>query len=306
MFFFPFQVDLRLLRFPALTVLIMVLCTLIYYDQWRSEKRWASAEDFACEHQDDSLRWLLQKEGASCAQLARMLVQAPDPQASLDRLIDDVAAEPYASDLGGRGDIATLLNGFWGNLKALGHSPPLTERLLYHPEQWSPWRSITSALAHGSWGHLLGNMLYFYLFGSMVEAILGPLLYLGLLLALAFGTAACYSLVSLGHHAPPTLGLSGVIYGVMSLFAWFLPEARIRTLYWFLLRGGVTLIPAWLMVGWYVCGDLYSQLSGGSKGVNLVAHLSGALLGFLIGLIFLGARRARLHEETAHLLVPDQ
>ena len=92
----------------------------------------------------------------------------------------------------------------------------------------------------------------------------------------------------------------------MSLFAWFLPEARIRTLYWFLMRGGVTLIPAWLMVGWYVAGDLYSQLSGGSKGTNLVAHLSGALLGILIGLIFLGARRARLREETAHLLVPDQ
>lgn len=306
MFFFPFQVDLRLLRMPVLTILIMLLCTLIYYDQWRSDRRWNSAIEFACAHQDDTLRWLLQKEEQRCEALAAMLVQAPDPQARLDQLIDAVAAEPYASELGGRGDIATLLDGFWANLKALGRSPPLTSRLMYYPDHWNPWRSITSALAHGSWSHLAGNMLFFYLFGSMVEAILGPLAYLGLLAALALGTDVFYSLLSIGRHAPPTLGLSGVIYGVMSLFAWFLPEARIRTLYWFLMRGGVMLIPAWLMVGWYVAGDLYAQLTGGSRGINLVAHLSGALLGFLTGVLFFGARRTQLREETAHLLVADR
>jgi membrane associated rhomboid family serine protease len=306
MLFFPFQVDLRLLRFPALTLLIMLLCTLIYYDQWRSDRRWSESIGFACEYQDDSLRWLLQKREQSCEALAATLAQAPDPQARLDALVAEVAAERYASDLGGRDDIAALLNGFWGKLKALGGSPPLTERMLYYPDRWSPWRCLTAALAHGSWGHLLGNMLFFYLFGSMVEAILGPLAYLGLLAVLALGTGLSYSLVTLGHHAPPTLGLSGVIYGVMSLFAWFLPEARIRTFYWFLVRVGVTLIPAWFVVAWYVGGDLFTQLNGGSKGVNLVAHLSGALLGFIAGVLFFRARRSRLREETAHLMVPDR
>lgn len=305
MFFFPFQVDLRLLRFPFLTILIMLLCTLVYYDQWRSDKRWAGAVEFACAHQEDSLRELLQKEEIRCGELGDLLVQTPDPRPQLDQMIDEAAAEPFASDLGGREGIAASLNGFWTSLKALGGSPPLTPRLVYQPGHWNPWRSITSALAHGSWSHLLGNMLFFYLFGSMVEAILGPLAYVGVLVCVAVGTDIAYSLVSLGHAAPPTLGLSGVIYGVMSLFAWFMPDARIRTLYWFMMRGGVTLIPAWIVVGWYVAGDLFSMLTGGSQGINLVAHVSGALLGVVAGMLFFQPRRARLREETAHLLTPD-
>jgi membrane associated rhomboid family serine protease len=305
MFFFPFQVDLRLFRLPVLTVLIMLLCTLIYYDQSRSMARWNDAIGFACAHQEESLRWLLQQEHRTCPWLAQELVLAHDPQAALDQLIDDTAGGPYSERLGGRDDIAQLLNGFWQNLRNLGGSPPLTSRLVYRPDSWNPWRAITSSLAHGSWGHLIGNMIFFYLFGSMLEAILGPLRYLAALVGLALGTCLVYSLVNAGHHGPPTLGLSGVIYGVMSLFAWFMPEARIRSVYWFLMRGGITLIPAWLVVGWYVAGDIYSLSTGGGHGVNLVAHVSGAILGYLAGPLLFQGRKDWLREETKGLLAPD-
>lgn len=307
MFFFPFQIDLRMFRVPVLTIALMALCTLIYYAQSRSDKRWNDAEQFACDKLDDSMRWLLQQRAQSCDALAEQLIEARDPQGEVNQLIEQTAAEPYASDLGGREDIAALYNDFWSRLRSLGRSPPLTSRLMYYPERWNPWRAITASLAHGSWGHLIGNLIFFYLFGSMVEAILGPLLYLGVLLLLAEGTHLVYSMASIGHHGLPSLGLSGVIYGVMSLFAWFMPEAQVRVFWFFLMRFGVRMIPAWFVVAWYVAGDAFSLFTSGNHGgINLVAHVSGAALGCVFGMLFFRGRRQWLREETGHLMVPDR
>ena len=308
MFLFPFQVEFRIVRIPLVTMLVMLLCLGIYWAQSRSEARWRDARSFACDHADETLRSVWSRAGSApvgtqCERMLREVARAQDPQAQLARIADDLATSPDAARFGGRAVIAKSLADFWRGAQQLGGRPPLTPSLVYVPQSWNPWHMITAALAHASWGHLLGNLFFFYLFATTIEGILGGWRFTALLLGLAIGTGTVYSLASLGVAAPPTLGLSGVVYGVMGLFAYFLPDARIRTFAWLLVRFWITSLSAWFIAVWYIGGDALSLLfSGNHGGVNLVAHVAGAIIGIVVGMtVFREDRDLVRAEARPHL-----
>src|SRR6185295_3821689 len=85
----------------------------------------------------------------------------------------------------------------------------LTARLAYPPDSWNPLRMLSASVAHASWSHVIGNLLFFFAFAATIEILLGPLLYLAVLAVLALGTHTVYS-VALLHSAEalPTVGLS--------------------------------------------------------------------------------------------------
>jgi hypothetical protein len=103
----------------------------------------------------------------------------------------------------------------------------------------------------------------------------------------------------------PTLGLSGVVMGMLALFVYFLPHARIRMFYWFIIYVGTVGIPAWFLAAWYIGGDFYSQVSGAGGYVNFVAHLAGAALGFLIGVAIFRQKRHWAKELVLESGAPD-
>ena len=99
------------------------------------------------------------------------------------------------------------------------------------------------------------------------------------------------SLVNLGQAPVPSLGLSGVVMGMMALFVYFVPRARISFFYWFIIKVGTLAIPGWLVALWVLGGDMYDNLVRTASHTNFVAHLGGALMGLLIGMLVFRQKR---------------
>ena len=152
------------------------------------------------------------------------------------------------------------------------------------------WITILTAMfMHAGWMHILGNMLFFWVFGSEIEDVMGPLRYLGFYLL--SGLAATFTQVVVDPSSNvPTLGASGAIAGVMGAFLITYPRDRIRTL---LLLGffyRATIIPASILVGIWFLTQLFSEIGSltqvQSGGVAYMAHIGGFIFGAIASRIF--------------------
>ena len=75
--------------------------------------------------------------------------------------------------------------------------------------------------------------------------------------------------------------------GMIAMLTYFLPTAKIRCFYWFLIKIGTVAVSAWLLALIFIGVDVYTLLSQEEMGgINLVAHVSGAFLGFALGFAF--------------------
>jgi rhomboid family protein len=150
--------------------------------------------------------------------------------------------------------------------------PGLTDSLVLRPELLivRPWTIVTYMFLHGGIMHILFNMYALYLFGGRVEARLGGRHFITLYMLSGIGGG----LASFIPPAPPVLGASGAIMGVMAAFAMFWP--RERFLIW-----GVIPVEAWMMVVLYVILDVGGVFGIGGAGVAHLAHLGGLVTGVL-------------------------
>ena len=144
---------------------------------------------------------------------------------------------------------------------------------------------VTSMFLHGSWLHLLGNMLYLYIFGDNVEDRLGhgryALFYL--LCGMAAGTAQA---VTNPDSGVPMVGASGAIAGVSGAYFLFFPSARVVTLVPIFLFLQVIEIPAvFFLLIWFVWQVLsgVATIGGRSGGVAFWAHVGGFIAGMVFG-----------------------
>jgi membrane associated rhomboid family serine protease len=167
----------------------------------------------------------------------------------------------------------------------------------HSPEPW-PLGWFTSIFMHGSWDHILGNMLFLAVFGKNVEDALGHLRYLAFYLAGGAVATATQTVVTLvaGTNAEahvPMLGASGAIAAVLGAYFILYPDSRVLTLVVvFLIR-----IPAWVFLGiWFLIQlvegnfGLFSANANGG-GTAFFAHIGGFLFGVLVARLVLGARR---------------
>ncbi|RMG30787.1 MAG: rhomboid family intramembrane serine protease, partial [Gammaproteobacteria bacterium] len=276
MLFLPFRADLEHFRFPWLTLLIALACVVVLIVQQQSDVRFlVAAEDFCRDRGPALWRMTMRRVGedpspAGCLRHMVKLDAAPDPERRLHALA--ARGRPLAG-LDGRADRDykySVLAARFHRFEALVPRR-VTPDLWYVPGSWDPWHMLTSVFAHADWGHLVGNLVFFFAFAASVEVLLGTLVYLLVFLGLALGTGVFYSLSMLGWpDAPPTLGLSGVVMGMMGLFAALVPGGRIRTLVWFLLFLRVVSIPAWVLVLVYAGLDAWRLFGlGADQGVNL-------------------------------------
>jgi membrane associated rhomboid family serine protease len=171
----------------------------------------------------------------------------------------------------------------------------LTTRLAYAPDSWNPLRMLSAAVAHASWSHVIGNLIFFYAFAATIEILLGPALYLAVLLVLALGTHTVYSLAMMNNPAAlPTVGLSGVVMGMIALFVYFIPHARISCFLWLIFFYRRFALPAWLLASWYIgWGSLHDVHEGRKHRGQSHRPPVGAALGLAIGAILL-SRQAPL------------
>jgi rhomboid family protein len=152
---------------------------------------------------------------------------------------------------------------------------------------------LTSMFLHGGLGHLLGNMLYLWIFGDNVENKLGHVRYLGfyLLTGVLAGLAHVFSTYFFGQNPLiPSLGASGAISAVLGGYILLFPTRGIKV--WFLLF--IVSIPAIIVVGlWFVfqvlngLGALGGEEAGG---VAYAAHIGGFIAGLLLIKSFISKR----------------
>ncbi|MFZ1399020.1 MAG: rhomboid family intramembrane serine protease, partial [Candidatus Promineifilaceae bacterium] len=154
---------------------------------------------------------------------------------------------------------------------------------------------LTSMFMHGGWAHILGNMLYLWIFGDNLEDRLGHRRYLifYLLVGLLASLAHVFASVLLGDNLQiPSLGASGAIAGVLGGYLLLFPQNRVTVI----LVRVVTQVRAIFAVGlWFVLqlvGGL-GTLTGGSDGVAYAAHIGGFIAGLALIKLFANGRSPR-------------
>ncbi|MFL5981648.1 MAG: rhomboid family intramembrane serine protease [Gaiellaceae bacterium] len=153
-----------------------------------------------------------------------------------------------------------------------------------------PWweSTFTSMFMHGSWEHILGNMLFLWIFGNNVEDALGPVRFLFWYLAAGVVAMAAQSFVTLDFGTVqdasiPNIGASGAIAGVLGAYFVLLPRARVLTLIFFFIFREIPAI--WFLGIWIGLqiwqGGLGLTHPDQTGGVAVFAHIGGFLFGFL-------------------------
>lgn len=148
---------------------------------------------------------------------------------------------------------------------------------------------FTSMFLHGGLIHLLGNMLYLWIFGNNVEDSLGHIKFIFFYLISGFFAAFIHTFSDL-NSAVPMIGASGAIAGILGAYLMLFPRANVSTLFIFIIFFKVIKIPAVLVLGlWFLVQLLNAGSEGGS--VAWYAHVGGFLTGVFLIRLFRPIRR---------------
>ncbi|MCS7119863.1 MAG: rhomboid family intramembrane serine protease [Nitrososphaerota archaeon] len=178
------------------------------------------------------------------------------------------------------------------------------------------WTILTSMFMHGDISHLLGNMIFLYVFGDNVEDTFGHIKYLafyimgGVVASLAHIGSTLLSMYYSAGVYPffpdlliPSLGASGAISGVLGAYFLLFPNSRIRTLVWYFYIVTVIKIPAYYYLGfWFVYQLLmgFGALLGMPSTVAFWAHIGGFVYGSAL------VRLVRIRPKRRPLLVAPE
>ena len=148
---------------------------------------------------------------------------------------------------------------------------------------WEWITVLTSTFSHGGIAHLLGNMLFLYLYGDNVEDAMGKPRFLLFYLACGLAAALSQGLMDPNSNVP-MVGASGAISGVIAGYLLLFPRANVRVFYWFLLFIGTLYVPAYLVLGLWVAEQVlaFPASMNGAGGVAIAAHLGGFAAGLLL------------------------
>jgi len=151
-----------------------------------------------------------------------------------------------------------------------------------------PYLSVLfSMFLHGGWLHILGNMLFLWVFGNNVEDRFGRLRFL--LFYLFCGYVAAYGFAYGNADSTTTLvGASGAIAGVLGAYLVLFPKARVTSVIPLAIVWIPVKLPAWVVLGgWFLLQWLYSSGSGvaSGAGVAYLAHVVGFVAGLVVALI---------------------
>jgi membrane associated rhomboid family serine protease len=149
---------------------------------------------------------------------------------------------------------------------------------------------ISSMFLHGGWMHIVGNMLYLWIFGNNVEDAMGHVRFTVFYLLCGLAAALAQAVLT-PASAVPMIGASGAISGVLGAYLLLYPHARVLTLIPLGFYARFIYLPAWLMLGfWFVLQIINSLIVAEERGgVAWGAHIGGFVAG--VALIPLFKRR---------------
>jgi membrane associated rhomboid family serine protease len=170
---------------------------------------------------------------------------------------------------------------------------------------------LTSMFLHGGWGHILGNAIFFWVFGNNIEDSMGPGRFLVFYLLCGLIAAAAHVLLSPASPVP-TVGASGAISGILGAYLVLYPRVRVNMLFIFVIFFKVFAIPAWAVLLWWFGVQAFTaymtplnpEVSGG---VAVWAHIGGFIAGVALVKVFENPRLVARRNEwrRMHALHPD-
>lgn len=155
---------------------------------------------------------------------------------------------------------------------------------------------FTSMFIHGGWLHLIGNMLFLFVFGRSIEDRFGHGRFLLMYFLSGFGAAFTDILFNMGSRVP-TIGASGAIAGILGAYLISFPSARITTLipllifFWTVRLPAVLVLVYWFAIQFVAGFQMLAIESATQGGVAWWAHVGGFILGMLLALALPKRRR---------------
>ena len=142
---------------------------------------------------------------------------------------------------------------------------------------------FTSMFLHGGLFHLLGNMLFLWIYGNNVEDSMGHIKFLIFYLLCGLAASLLQAIVSFDSSIP-MIGASGAVSGVLSAYFLLYPKARVLTLVVLLIFITFIRIPAGLLIGFWFLSQIINAYFNdpNSPGVAWYAHIGGFLMGLLL------------------------
>jgi membrane associated rhomboid family serine protease len=153
---------------------------------------------------------------------------------------------------------------------------------------FEPWQLVSYSFLHGGVAHIAFNMYGLYVFGGMVERVLGARRFVWLYFAsvLTAGIVQLFVVSSMREQGiAPTVGASGGVFGVMLAFAMLFPHSRLMLLF------PPIPLKAWVLVAGYAAIELTSGVMSSNTGVAHFAHLGG-MLGAALVMFAIGWRKS--------------
>jgi membrane associated rhomboid family serine protease len=188
----------------------------------------------------------------------------------------------------------------------VGSGIPIAEGMacLVDDDPINTFTPLTSMFLHGSWGHIIANMLFLWVFGNNVEDSMGHGRFAAFYLICGLAAAAAH--VVLDPASPvPTVGASGAISGVMGAYLLLYPRARVSMLFIFIIIIRIIPVQAWLVLIWWFALQLLTGLPQLSRvtpevsgGVAVWAHIGGFVAGVALIKIFSKRSLVEAHKRA--------
>lgn len=301
--FVPIKADFPLPGFPILTIVVCLICAGVFYKQINDDVKFNSSIERYCDLDRSRLEEMvfdriaeLQDYG-HCAEMMYRIASAEDGQLIVEKIVSELRPLVGFNRENSREYVRQMLQDELRKYQSIVPPDPI-EGLGYYTGSWNPWYMLTSAFAHADWLHITFNLFFFVAFAATVETLMGPVAFTGSIVTISVFTGIFSSVSALATGIDYwTLGLSGVVMGMMGLFTYLLPRGNIRCYYWFIVIFGSIAIPAWALTLWYVGGDIYRLFANESNGVvNVMAHVTGGISGYLFGVLFLRKAKVRAKD----------
>lgn len=307
MLFLPLKPNFPLRRVPWLTILVCVVCLAIFAKQQMDREEYAQAIYAHCDEQRSNIKKMVFRRIAPdsenpCVTIVHGIALSQDEEATIQEIVTGM--RPIT------GFDAEETRAYVGNMLAeevyryhLRVPQDPDAWVAYETSSWNPVQMFMSAFGHADWPHVIFNVIFFAAFAAAVEVMVGTVMFIVTFVSISICTGIFSSLSGLasGEHFT-TLGLSGVVMGMIGLFAFLLPRGQMLCGYWFLIFIGKIAVPVWALAIYFIGGDIYQLITSDDHGmVNVLAHVTGGVGGFLFGLAFLKKTRWEMSIVQAEL-----
>lgn len=292
---FPIGHDRSVFGLPYLTLTIIAACTFIFFWTWRVEYMALADAERAGEHMAD----ILTDDPTACVDFS--LSGLPDT------LLDMLRAPQCAP-----GHVLTqadrrLISASHELIRHVNRVPTL--RMGYRPGSPSIGTLFANTWLHGGLFHLIGNMAFLLLAGSVIESFWGPWRFLVLYMLSGIAGTLLHHAMNLGDLTP-LIGASGAISGLLGAFVVLYPRTRVQMGYliWFVLylRKGVFLMPAWAAIPLWAGQQLVGAAFFVDDGVAYGAHIGGFAVGVLGGIVAFALGFAAVPEREERTPAPPR